>query len=246
MAKQRIINTRFWIDDYISNLDPIEKLMFLYFLTNPATDISGVYELPIKNIALDTGIEKEMVLKIMGRFKRDKKIFYEDGWVAIKNFAKHQNLKNSKILTGIKEGLSRAPKSIQDKLYMTHDDSSHLNSNLNLNSNLKSEVSDSPKIEVIKFTEKDTEMVNLLTSLIKQNNPAWEIRGSPEKWAEDINKIFRIDKRTYPQIEYMIRWTQKDSFWSQNILSAAKLRDKFNDLIPKVRGKNEKTKIAFT
>ena len=37
MAKTRIINTRFWIDDYTSNLDPIEKLLFLYFLTNTAT-----------------------------------------------------------------------------------------------------------------------------------------------------------------------------------------------------------------
>ena len=63
-----MINTRFWIDDYISHLDPTEKLMFLYFLTNPLTDICGVYEIPLKNIALDTGIDKEMVEKIIKRF----------------------------------------------------------------------------------------------------------------------------------------------------------------------------------
>lgn len=116
MAKSRYVNTKFWMDDYISNLDPIEKLLFLYFLTNPATDISGVYELPVKNIALDTGIDKEMVIKIMKRFQKDKKIFFEDGWVAIKNFAKHQNLNNKQIFAGVEAGLNRAPQSLKDKL----------------------------------------------------------------------------------------------------------------------------------
>ena len=33
----------------------------------------------------------------------------------------------------------------------------------------------------------------------------------------------------------MIRWTQKDEFWQKNILSTAKLREKFNALIPKLK-----------
>ena len=36
MAKQRYINTKFWRDSYIEDLDPIEKLLFLYLLSNPA------------------------------------------------------------------------------------------------------------------------------------------------------------------------------------------------------------------
>ena len=30
MAKKRYISTTFWRDEYVSNLDPIEKLLFLY------------------------------------------------------------------------------------------------------------------------------------------------------------------------------------------------------------------------
>src|SRR3990167_10309926 len=101
MAKQRMINTRFWDDSYISDLDPIEKLMFLYLLTNAQTNISGIYELSIKKIALDTGIDKEMVQKIIGRFTKDKKVFYVKGWVCIKNFIRHQNHKSPKIRVGI-------------------------------------------------------------------------------------------------------------------------------------------------
>lgn len=116
--KQRVVNTRFWIDDYISNLDPSEKLMFLYFLTNPHTDICGIYEVPLKHVYLETGLEKEVVLKILQRFDRDGKIFYENGWVAVKNFAKHQQ-KNPKILIGIEDGLLHAPKNLVQKMQNT-------------------------------------------------------------------------------------------------------------------------------
>lgn len=148
MAKQRIVNTRFWIDDYISNLDPTEKLLFLYFLTNPSTDICGVYEVPLKTIATDTGIEIEMVKKILKRFSKDKRVFYVDGWVGIKNFAKHQSDSPS-VKKGIEIGLKKAPKEILDRVYTESIEGvpplSHLNlnsnSNLNLNSNLNREVS---------------------------------------------------------------------------------------------------------
>ncbi len=129
-----MINTRFWIDDYISNLDPIEKLLFLYLLTNPATDISGCYELPLKHMALDTGIEKEMLIKVMTRFSRDHKVHYSNGWVGIVNFRKHQSL-NPKVIAGIEIGLSKAPKELLDRLSKPIDSLSHLNSNLNSNSN---------------------------------------------------------------------------------------------------------------
>ena len=78
-------------------------------------------------------------------------------------------------------------------------------------------------------------MADLLISLIQANTPDWKFKGNKEAWAEHIEKLHRIDGRTYQQIEYMIRWTQKDEFWQKNILSTAKLREKFNDLIPKLK-----------
>lgn len=129
-----MINTRFWIDDYISNLDPSEKLLFLYFLTNPYTEICGIYELPLKHVAMETGLDKEMVVKILARFEKDKKIIYKNGWVGIYNFAKHQ-VDNPKVHRGIEIGLAKAPKEIVDRLSIGHDSLSHSNSNSNPNSN---------------------------------------------------------------------------------------------------------------
>lgn len=109
-----MVNTRFWDDAYISDLDPIEKLMFLYMLTNTSTNVSGVYEIPVKKIANETGLDKEMVEKIVKRFSRDKKIYYKDGWVAIRNFIKHQNQKSPLIQKGIEIELEKAPQHIKD------------------------------------------------------------------------------------------------------------------------------------
>lgn len=112
MAKQRIINTRFWDDTYISELDPIEKLLFLYLITNPATEICGVYELPIKIMAVQTGIDKDMVIKVLKRFEKDKKMVHQDGWVVITNFSKHQTT-NPSVQKGIERSLSEIPHKIR-------------------------------------------------------------------------------------------------------------------------------------
>src|SRR3990167_1946209 len=142
MAKVRMINTRFWVDDYITHLDPIEKLLFLYFLTSPYTDICGIYEVPLKHVALDTGIDKEMVEKIIKRFTKDKKIYYEKGWVGIVNFTRHQQ-RNPKVDRGIEIGLDKAPKALRDRLSIDYDTLSH--SNLNPNSNLNLNLNPNPK-----------------------------------------------------------------------------------------------------
>ena len=115
MAKKRYINTKFWDDIYVSNLDPIEKLLFLYFLTNPVTDICGIYEIPFKRVALDTGIDKEMVEKIIRRFENDDKIYYIDGWIFVKNFAKHQAV-NPSIQKGIERNKEEIPSDIMAKI----------------------------------------------------------------------------------------------------------------------------------
>ena len=115
MAKQRIVNTRFWEDYYVSNLDPTEKLLFLYFLTNPHTEICGIYEIPLKTVAVDTGLDKEMVEKIIARFSKDGKIFYIDGWICIKNFTKHQTI-NPSVEKGIQRCFSQVPARVLDRL----------------------------------------------------------------------------------------------------------------------------------
>jgi len=112
--KKRYINTTFWRDNYIIDLDPSEKLLFLYLITNPDTNIIGVYQLPLRQIALDTGFDKDMVIKILDRFQKDGKALYKDGWIAVKNFAKNQNYKSPFIQTSLENEYLNIPDFIKD------------------------------------------------------------------------------------------------------------------------------------
>ena len=114
---QRLISTKFWHDSYIAELDPTEKLLFLYLLTNPDTNIAGIYELNIRRMAFDTGIDKEMILKVLERFQKDGKVHYYSGYVIMINWLKHQNTNSPKVMQGLNRILSELPQSLIQYLY---------------------------------------------------------------------------------------------------------------------------------
>lgn len=115
MAKQRYINTKFWNDNFIMELSPIERYLFLYFLTNEHTNICGIYELPIRTIVFETGMKTQLVKNAMKKFEESQKIYYIDGWVYIKNFQKHQAV-NEKTKKGIENKLQEANPKILEKI----------------------------------------------------------------------------------------------------------------------------------
>lgn len=61
------------------------------------------------------------------------------------------------------------------------------------------------------------------------------------KWLSDMDKLNRIDEKTFEQIEAAIRWSQNDSFWSSNIHSPAALRKQYEKMrLQAVRNKSTK------
>lgn len=80
----------------------------------------------------------------------------------------------------------------------------------------------------------------LLADLIADNNPNnRNIRDkgrqkSIDRWARDIDRMFRLDDRAVDEVEAVIRWCQADSFWSGNILSGSKLREQYDQLMMKM------------
>lgn len=146
MAKERLINTRFWQDGWVRRLNPLDRYLYLYFLTNEYTNISGIYELPLSTISYGCGIDERDLEKTMLP-RLQPKIFYKNGWVIIINFLKHQRMKSIKIERGVVLALKNVPKPIfnfaKSKGYGYDMDmiSSHiiypnLNSNPNYNINI--------------------------------------------------------------------------------------------------------------
>ena len=175
MTKKRYVSTSFWDDWYIVNLDPIEKLLFLYFMTNPLTKICGIYEISTRRISFDTWIDKDMVLKIIDRLSEQWKIFYIDWWIYIRNFQKHQNLNNIKIQKWIESEMQLIPNEIKnkilviDKSYMSHIWVSN-NIDIDLDSDIDLDTIDSKaetSLTTISNKKEITEKINNLISMIK-------------------------------------------------------------------------------
>lgn len=59
-------------------------------------------------------------------------------------------------------------------------------------------------------------------------------------WADHIRLMMERDQRTAQQIEFLIDWSQNNSFWQSNILSTKKLREKATTLILQIKGEREK------
>lgn len=127
MAKERIVNVRFWRDNYILSLRPDARLLFLWTITNPMTELCGAYEAALSTIEIETGLKAKRIVEIFGQFQADGKILYRDGWVIVKNFAKHQHGTSKNIKAGIARTLNDCPDWVKDTVSNGMHTVSHLN-----------------------------------------------------------------------------------------------------------------------
>lgn len=69
----------------------------------------------------------------------------------------------------------------------------------------------------------------LLLGFILTRKPDYK-KPNIQLWAKSIDLMIRVDHRDPQKIADVICWSQQDSFWQNNILSTAKLREQFDTL----------------
>lgn len=85
-------------------------------------------------------------------------------------------------------------------------------------------------------TSEATSLADLLADLItarKSDYRSVQADKRPktvESWARTFDKMHRLDNREWNTAEKVLRWSQSDTFWSANILSADKFRSQFDKL----------------
>lgn len=89
MAGYRQFYTRFWKDEWVIDLDPLEKYLYSYLFTNELSSISGIYKLPLKIICYETGLDQEFVRAAFDKFEQASKILYRDGVMWVVNMSKY-------------------------------------------------------------------------------------------------------------------------------------------------------------
>lgn len=90
------------------------------------------------------------------------------------------------------------------------------------------------KKERFKYKSEHLELATYLFEKIRQNNPNAK-KPNLNTWAVTIERLERIDERPLPEIKEVIDWCQADEFWCSNILSATKLREKYDQLYMRMK-----------
>jgi hypothetical protein len=85
---------------------------------------------------------------------------------------------------------------------------------------------------------------NLLADLIEANGSRRP--QVTNKWLSDMERIHRIDERSWEQITKAIEWCQADDFWRGNIMSPGKLRKQYDQLRLAAQRNNKQSKFTKT
>lgn len=115
----RSVQDRFWADGWVRKLNPLDRYLFLYLLTNEHTNWAGVYELDIGMMAYESGLdERDLERSFLPRLL--PKIIYVDGWVCVPNWVKHHMSESGNMSPpqkeGVKKALERVPEQIRLKI----------------------------------------------------------------------------------------------------------------------------------
>ncbi len=89
--------------------------------------------------------------------------------------------------------------------------------------------------------EEAKKLAERLHKWLLRNKPDRRIQdGWQERWAQDIDKMHRLDGRSWEAITACIDWSQRDEFWKQNILSGENLRKHYDRMSDRARAERER------
>lgn len=75
MAIYRTVSMSFWTDNKVADdFTPEDRYFYLYLFTNPHTNLCGCYEVSIKQMANETGYNKDSIENLIERFEKVHKV----------------------------------------------------------------------------------------------------------------------------------------------------------------------------
>ena len=102
MAIYRNVSLTFWEDNkVVDDFTTDDRYFLLYLLTNPHTNLIGCYEVSIKQMSNELGMEKSKVEELLTRMEHVHKIIFyaeETKEILIKNWHKYNWTKSEKLL----------------------------------------------------------------------------------------------------------------------------------------------------
>jgi hypothetical protein len=100
------------------------------------------------------------------------------------------------------------------------------------------------KETTLTYGDENHQACNLLADLIQSNGS--KRPAVNDKWLSDMERLHKIDERSWEQITKAIEWCQADDFWRGNILSPAKLRKQYDQLRLAAQRNTKQSKFSKT
>ncbi|PGE68209.1 phage replisome organizer N-terminal domain-containing protein [Bacillus toyonensis] len=173
----------------------------------------------------------------------------DDQYICISNWEKHQNIdglervkqlnaeRNKKYRERKKQQqLALENKGEESDVCVTSRDDTDIEEDKEIDIDKEKDKKKKEKPPRHKFETCDTNAAKYLFELIKGNNP--KQKGPKfDSWANEFRLMRERDNREPQEIKDVIDWCQADPFWQGNILSAKKLREKFDQLTIQMKSK---------
>jgi len=94
--KTRIVYTKLWQDTWFKNLEPREKYLWLYYISNEDINIIHLFELPNEKAEYHTGIKQNDIQKIKEKFEQEGKIKSYKDYIFLSNAHKFETYSGSR------------------------------------------------------------------------------------------------------------------------------------------------------
>lgn len=229
MARIRTIKPEFWTSEQIVECSPTARLLFIGMWNfcddggNLTASLKGLKlrVLPADDLSLAKidGMVKELIAnRLLREYSvNDCKYWHVTGW-------HHQKIE--------KPSLKYPQPDDEDSTTVRRPFDDQTPADVS-SSEGKGIVEDVPLVPL-----EAVELAEQMKSLIFANNPEAKISDKAVRsWAQEAEKMFRLDRRIPASAVELLNWCQHDSFWSSNILSMKKFRKQYDQLA--MKHKNE-------
>lgn len=223
-----------WVDE--------EKRIYIYFSREEAMEMLGIKK--DKTIKLFKELQKyDLIKEIRQGLNKPNKIYVKKFTESVENTRKSE------------KPTSRVRKNPLQELEKTDPNNNEFNNTELSNKKTSCQDSKNPD-EQKKITKKLNpeiiELTELLIRKILENNPRQPVpekeTATYTKWVQEMDRLNRLGPPggkqgqgySVPEIKELILWSQENSFWKDNILSAGKFREQIIKLENKM--KSEKSK----
>lgn len=111
----RSVSTNIWSDPWFETLNPGEKLLWLWLITNSATNMLGIYETSVQRACFETGLKQTEVEKSLKTFAGVGKAHVIGSYIYMVNHAKNNSL-NSNMRKSAETAFDKLPPYVKNWL----------------------------------------------------------------------------------------------------------------------------------